>query len=84
MLKNEELILKKGMKCLRENLDLIEFEIFIAALLKNTYDYTKWRQGYFENSYKSGEGSQLENFVRAAAANDPCEKSFGIEEQGIK
>jgi hypothetical protein len=33
-----------GMKLLRENLGLIETEIFIAAVKDDRFDYTEWRR----------------------------------------
>ena len=78
MLKTEELVIKKGMDCLYENLGVIEIEMFISAIIKSGYDYTKWRQEYFENAYKNGEGSQLESFLSSAANNDPKGTSFGL------
>ena len=78
MLKTEELIMKKGMDCLYENLGVIEIEMFISAIMKSAYDYTKWRQEYFENAYKDGESSQLESFLNTAANNDPKGASFGL------
>ena len=79
MFKNEELIMKKGIDCLTRNLSVIEAEMFISALMRSAYDYTQWRQEYFENAYKNGDGSQLENFLNAAADNDPHGISFGLE-----
>ena len=60
------------------HLGVVEVGMFISALIRNAYDYTQWRQEYFENAYKDGEGSQLENFLNAAADNDPYGVSFGI------
>ena len=79
MLMNEQVIMKKGMDCLYKNLGIIEIEMFISALMKSAYDYTQWRREYFENAYKDGSGSQLENFLNAAANNDPKGVSFGLE-----
>ena len=78
ILKNEELIMKKGMDCLNKSLGTLEIEIFISAIMKSAYDYTQWRQGYFLSAYKNTEGSQLENFLFSAANNDPKGKSFGL------
>ena len=79
MIINEQLILKKGMDCLSKNLGAIETEIFIAAIMKNAYDYTNWRQEYFEKAYKDGNESQLVNFLNSAANNDPIGESKGIK-----
>lgn len=78
MIRNEDMIMKKGMDCLTRNLGIVEVEMFISALIRNAYDYTQWRREYFENAYKDGESSQLENFLNAAADNDPHGVSFGL------
>ena len=40
-------IMDKGMNCLLQNLGTIETERFIAALIREQFDYTKWRKEYF-------------------------------------
>jgi len=78
VLKNEEAIMKRGMDCLCKDLGVLEIETFISAIMKSAYDYTQWRQEYFETAYRGGGFSQLENFLNAAADNDPKGVSFGI------
>ena len=41
-------ILSAGMKLLRENLGLIEAEIFIVAIKNKGFDYTEWRENLWE------------------------------------
>lgn len=43
-------IMDRGMNCLLENLGTIETERFIAVLIRERFDYTKWRQGLFGNA----------------------------------
>lgn len=78
MLRNEEIVMKKGMDCLYNNLDVDEVEMFISAISKSAYDYTQWRQEYFANAYK-GNGTQFETFLNTAAKNDPHGVSFELE-----
>jgi len=78
MAKNEQQIMKKGMDCLSQNLGVIEVEMFISVLMKSAYDYTQWRQEYFEKAYRNDSGSQLENFLNSAAKNDTRGVSCGI------
>ena len=78
MFANEQTIMKKGMECLNNNLNTIEVEIFISTILKSAYDYTKWRQEYFETAYISENRTQLQNFLDVAANNDPIGKSVGL------
>ena len=42
-------IISAGMKLLRENLGVIESEIFITELASNEFDYTKWRENLWED-----------------------------------
>jgi len=37
-----------GMKVLKENLGLMEAERFITLILREPFDYTKWRQSFVE------------------------------------
>ena len=52
-------IMNAGMKLLRENLGLIEAEIFICTLKNDSFDYTEWSQ----NLYK---GKSLEELMTIA------------------
>lgn len=40
-------IMEKGMACLLENLGEIETERFISVIIRERFDYTKWRKTYF-------------------------------------
>ncbi|MCL2095798.1 MAG: hypothetical protein FWH10_02705 [Oscillospiraceae bacterium] len=42
-------IMTAGMKLLRENLGLIETEIFIINLKNKGFDYTEWRENLWED-----------------------------------
>ncbi|MDR2600538.1 MAG: hypothetical protein LBC73_09725 [Oscillospiraceae bacterium] len=42
-------ILSAGMKLLRENLGLIETEIFLVSIKNEGFDYTKWRENLWED-----------------------------------
>ena len=42
-------IMTAGMKLLRENLGLIECEIFLANIKQDRFDYTEWRENLYEN-----------------------------------
>jgi pantoate kinase len=62
-MRNTEIIIKEGMKCLLNNLGDIETEIFIANLRRERFDYTKWQKEYFKDI-------QLEDFLEKAARYD--------------
>jgi len=42
-------IVSAGMKLLRENLGVVESEIFITEVANNDFDYTKWREELWED-----------------------------------
>ncbi len=48
MMTNTE-IKVKGLQVLTESLGLVEAERFIALIQQEPFDYTKWRDGLFEN-----------------------------------
>ena len=41
-------IMNKGMRCLTEQLGVIGAEQFIAAIMREQFDYTKWQREYFD------------------------------------
>ena len=41
-------LMTRGMDCLVENLGIIEAEYFISAIIREQFDYTKWRRKYFD------------------------------------
>jgi len=43
-MKDTAAIMNKGMTCLLEKLGALETEIFISHLLREPFDYTKWRK----------------------------------------
>jgi hypothetical protein len=42
-------IMSAGMKLLRDNLGLIECEVFVSNISRNRFDYTKWRENLWED-----------------------------------
>ena len=65
---NTQEIINKGMDCLLKNLGIIETEHFVAALIRERFDYTKWRRDYFSDA-------SVQDINRAAAAY-ACEHPF--------
>lgn len=42
-------VYNSGIKCLIENLGLINTEEFISIIKRENFDYTKWQKEYFDN-----------------------------------
>lgn len=41
-------VIDRGLRCLSENLGAKDTEIFISTLLREKFDYTKWRQSFVD------------------------------------
>ena len=46
---NTSEVIDRGVRCLSENLGAKETEIFISTLLREKFDYTKWRQSFVDS-----------------------------------
>ena len=56
-------LMSKGMKCLTEQMGIIEAERFISILIRERFDYTKWQREYFDGKTPeeiSNEASRFE------------------------
>ena len=41
-------ILNRGMRCLTEQMGIVEAEHYISAIIREKFDYTKWQREYFD------------------------------------
>ena len=57
-------IMDRGMNCLLQNLGTIETEKFIAVLIREKFDYTKWRREYFGNACVSELNEQAAAYAK--------------------
>lgn len=48
MIESMSEIMNKGMKCLTEQMGIIEAEQFISIIIREKFDYTKWQRDYFD------------------------------------
>ena len=67
-------IMSAGMKLLRENLGVVEAEIFVTTLKNTGFDYTQWRQGLWEDLTID------EIFLKAVNA----EEKYGVPDRVVK
>ena len=59
-------IMSRGMKCLMEQLGVVEAERFVATVIREKFDYTRWQRDYFdgkapEEIRQEAEAFELEN-----------------------
>lgn len=41
-------IMNKGMRCLTEQMGIVEAERFISIIIREKFDYTRWQREYFD------------------------------------
>ena len=42
-------VIDRGLRCLSANMGVKETEIFISTLLREKFDYTRWRQSFVDS-----------------------------------
>ena len=58
-------LLQRGMRCLIDNLGIIETEKFIALFTQEQIpDYTQWQRDYFDSMTPEEFNTSLEEFIR--------------------
>ena len=41
-------LMNKGMECLKDNLGVVDAEMFISLIIREKFDYTRWQREYFD------------------------------------
>lgn len=57
-------IMNKGMKCLMEQLGVVEAERFVATVIRERFDYTRWQREYFDEKSPAQISAEAEAFER--------------------
>lgn len=65
MMESMTAIMNKGMKCLTEQMGIIEAEQFISIIIREKFDYTKWQRGYFDRKTPEEISREASDFERA-------------------
>ncbi|MBR1805255.1 MAG: hypothetical protein IJ774_02585 [Selenomonadaceae bacterium] len=66
-------LLQRGMRCLIDNLGIIDAEKFIALFTQEQIpDYTQWQRDYFDSMTAEEFHTSLQEFMR----NHPDDKHF--------
>lgn len=58
-------ILNEGITCLLERLGTVETERFISILIREKFDYTKWRRDYFDDMDADDFNRAATNYAKA-------------------
>lgn len=67
-MKSNTVLKDEGLKILSEQLGIVEAERFIALIRRDSFDYTKWRQGLFTDV-------PLDTFLKKAQEYRDTEKT---------
>ena len=57
-------IMSRGMKCLMEQLGVVEAERFVATVIREKFDYTRWQRDYFDEKTPEEISHEAEAFER--------------------
>ncbi|MBQ3923004.1 MAG: hypothetical protein II707_06860 [Spirochaetales bacterium] len=49
MYKTDSVIRQEGMKILLDKMGMVDAERFISLIIREPFDYTKWREDLFDN-----------------------------------
>lgn len=55
-------IMNRGMKCLTEQMGIVEAEQFISTIIREKFDYTKWQREYFDAKTPKEISSEASDF----------------------
>ena len=58
-------IMSRGMKCLVEQMGIVEAERFISAIIREKFDYTKWQRDYFDEKTPAELREEASQFEKA-------------------
>ena len=65
-------LMTQGMKCLIDNLGIIEAQRFIVLVKSDKSDYTEWQRDYFDSMTPEEFRTSLEEFIK----QHPDDKNF--------
>lgn len=57
-------LMSKGMNCLMEHLGIVEAERFVATVIREKFDYTRWQREYFDGMSPEQISREAEKFER--------------------
>ncbi len=57
-------IMNRGMKCLTEQMGIVEAEQFISVIIREKFDYTKWQRDYFDTKSPEEISAEASGFER--------------------
>lgn len=65
MMESTAEIMSRGMKCLVEQMGIVEAERFISVVIREKFDYTKWQRDYFDEKTPADISKEASQFEKA-------------------
>ncbi|MBD5527085.1 MAG: hypothetical protein HDR02_01555 [Lachnospiraceae bacterium] len=65
MMESTAEIMSRGMKCLVEQMGIVEAERFISVVIREKFDYTKWQRDYFDVKTPADISKEASQFEKA-------------------
>lgn len=65
MMESTAEIMNRGMKCLVEQMGIVEAERFISVVIREKFDYTKWQRDYFDVKTPAEISEEASQFEKA-------------------
>jgi hypothetical protein len=57
-------IMNKGMECLKDNLGIVDAEMFISLIIREKFDYTRWQREYFDKMEPDQFNKEAVNYAK--------------------
>ncbi len=57
-------IMNRGMKCLTEQMGIVDAEHFISVIIREKFDYTKWQREYYDAKTPEEISAEASNFEK--------------------
>lgn len=58
-------IMNKGMRCLMEQLGVVQAEQFVSTIIRERFDYTRWQREYFDGKTPEDISREAEEYEKA-------------------
>ena len=58
-------IMNKGMRCLMEQLGVVQAEQFVSTIIRERFDYTRWQREYFDEKTPEEISKEAEAYEKA-------------------
>ena len=66
--------MNKGMECLKDNLGIVDAEMFISLVIRVKFDYTRWQREYFDKMEPDRFNKEAVNYAKEHPFNGKAQR----------